>query len=102
MSTNEPASEERRRIERKVRARARRRVYGKVGFIWHLTVFLLANGAMLAINLQYSPRTLWFIWPLCGWGAALLLHGVATFLAQGSTEAMIEAEVQRELARRAG
>jgi hypothetical protein len=90
----------RKQIERDVRGKARRRVYGRIGFIWHLMVFLMANGAMLAINLHYSPQTLWFVWPLSGWGAALLMHATAVFLTAGSTEQMIEAEVQRELARR--
>lgn len=88
------------RIEHEVRGKARRRVYGRIGFIWHLMVFLMANGAMLAINLTYSPNTMWFVWPLSAWGAGLLMHGVATFMTQGSTDAMIDAEVQRELARR--
>ncbi len=88
------------RIEREVRGKARRRVYGRIGFAYHFIVFLMANGAMYAINMQYSPETRWFIWPLCGWGAALLMHATGVFLGQGSTDDMIEAEVQRELARR--
>ena len=90
----------RKQIERDVRGKARRRVYGRIGFIWHLMVFLMAIGAMLAINLHYSPQTMWFVWPLGGWGVALLMHATAVFLTAGSTEQMIDAEVARELARR--
>lgn len=91
---------ERKRIEQSIRHKAQSRVRRKLGFYWHAAVFVLANAAMIAINLQHSPGYLWFVWPLCGWGAALALHGFATFQGAGMSEAMIEAEVQRELAKR--
>jgi hypothetical protein len=93
-------SDERSRIEQSIRQQAKSRVRKKLGFYWHLAVFLMANGAMIAINLTHSPDYNWFVWPLCGWGAALALHGFATFQGAGMSEAMIEAEVQRELAKR--
>ena len=91
---------ERARIEHEVRQRAQKRVYKRVGFMWHAMVFMMANGAMIAINMHYSPQTTWFVWPLGGWGAALLMHAFATFGTGSMTSDMIEAEVQRELARR--
>jgi hypothetical protein len=93
-------SDERSRIEQSIRQKATSRVRKKLGFYWHVVVFALANGAMLAINLQHSPQYHWFVWPLCGWGAALALHGFAIFQGSGMSEAMIEAEIQRELAKR--
>lgn len=93
-------SDERTRIEQSIRQKAVSRVRKKLGFYWHFAVFALANAAMIAINLQYSPDYRWFVWPLCGWGAALALHGFATFQGSGMSESMIEAEVQRELAKR--
>jgi hypothetical protein len=96
----EVSKEERAAIMREVRHKAERRAKTKIGFMWHLAVFLMANGAMIAINMNYSPNTLWFVWPLGGWGAALLMHAFATFQGGGMTQDMIEAEVQRELARR--
>jgi hypothetical protein len=94
------SSDERARIEREIRAKAARRVRTKLGFYWHVAVFTLANAAMVAINLAYTPERLWFVWPLGGWGAALVLHGLATFQSTSVTQDMIEAEVQRELAKR--
>ena len=91
---------ERARIEQEIRKRAKRRVYGKIGLMWHGMVFTLANAAMIAINMSYSPQHMWFVWPLCGWGSALLFHAFAALGTGDSTEDMIEAEVQRELARR--
>lgn len=93
-------SEERKRIEQSIRHKAKSRVRMKLGFYWHAVVFALANAAMIAINLQHSPDYHWFVWPLCGWGAALALHAFATFQGSGMSEAMIQAEVDRELAKR--
>ena len=87
-------------IEQSVRAKARKRVRVRLGFYWHAAVFTIGNLAMVAINLTYSPQHHWFVWPLAGWGTALLLHGLATFQGTGVSEAMIEAEVRRELVRR--
>jgi hypothetical protein len=80
---------------------ARRRVRRKVGLAWHALVFVLANGAMAAINHVTSPQYLWFAWPLAAWGAALLLHAFATFGTTGMVEDLQAREVERELARRA-
>jgi hypothetical protein len=83
-----------------IRRKARTRVWVKLAFMWHLVVFVMANAAMLAINLTYSPQTLWFVWPLVGWGSGLALHGLATFTGTKLTEDMVETEVERELERR--
>jgi hypothetical protein len=98
--SNQDRTEERRRIEHSIRAKAVSRVRKKLGFYWHAVVFAMANAAMIAINLQHSPSYHWFVWPLAGWGTALALHAFGTFQGGGLTEDMIEAEVQRELARR--
>jgi fatty acid desaturase len=94
------ASDERAAIEREIRGKAVRRVRARLGFYWHLLLFAMTNVALAAINLHYSPGYLWFVWPLCAWGAGLLLHAVATFQIGGMSEAMIEAEIKRELAKR--
>ena len=77
---------ERVKIEREIREKAIRRVYGRVAFGWHAVVFVMCNAAMVSINFAYNPDTLWFVWPLAGWGAGLLLHGFAIFLGQGMTD----------------
>lgn len=91
---------ERAQIERRIRAKAAKKVGGRIAFMWHAGVFAMCNVAMLAINLRYSPDNLWFVWPLSAWGAGLLMHAFATFQLTGMTEDMIQAEVDRELARR--
>lgn len=90
---------ERNRIEQEVRAEVTRRVHAKMGFYWHAAVFALVNCALIAINVSYSPGTKWFQWPLGGWGAAIILHWMAVFPRSLGAD-MIDAEVQRELAKR--
>lgn len=92
--------DERERIEREIRAKATRRVGAKIGFAWHVFLYALVNAGLAAINLTHDASYLWFLWPLGGWGAGLAMHGFGTFHVSGLTEQMIEAEVQRELARR--
>jgi fatty acid desaturase len=86
--------------ERDIRARATRRVAAKLSLYWHLAVFVLANAAMVAINLVYSPERIWFVWPLCAWAAAVLLHAFAVFQVQGMGASMVQREMDRERARR--
>lgn len=58
---------------------ARREVHCLRGFYVHLTVFVLVNVGLVAINLLASPGRLWFQWPLLGWGIWLALHALGTF-----------------------
>jgi len=87
-------------IERRIRKKASRRVYARVGLMWHAAVFLMANVAMYAINQRYSPTVSWFVWPLTAWGAALTLHALATFSSAGLTEEMIQTQIRRDKERR--
>jgi hypothetical protein len=91
---------ERREIEREVHAKARSRVRAKLGLAWHVAAFVLVNAALYALNHAYSPHTLWFVWPLAGWGTALAFHAFAVLSVTGLSEDMLQAEIRRELARR--
>jgi len=87
-------------IERTLREKATRRVYARIGLMWHVAVFLMANAALYAINARYTPSVTWFVWPLCAWGAGLAMHTFATFSSGGMTEEMIRVQIQREKQRR--
>lgn len=50
------------------------------GFYTHLSVYLAVNAGLLVINLISSPGRLWVVWPLAGWGIAILIHGASVFL----------------------
>lgn len=87
-------------IEQSIRRKATRRVYARVGLMWHAGVFAMANVAMYEIDQRYTPTVGWFVWPLAAWGVALAMHAFATFSAAGMTEDMIQAQIQREKQRR--
>ncbi len=46
----------------------------KKGFLAHLVVYVLVNAMLIAINFIYSPETIWFFYPLIGWGIGISMH----------------------------
>lgn len=82
--------------------RAKKRVEAKVGFYRHLTVYIAVCALLIIINFSTSTEYLWFIWPLIGWGFAVVLHALRVFAFSGEsgvTEHMIEKEMEREAAK---
>ena len=59
--------------------KARRRVEEIRGFYSHLLTYVLVNVALLVLNLTTSPGSLWFYWPLFGWGVGVLAHAGSVF-----------------------
>ena len=84
--------------------RAKKRVEDTKGLYTHLGVYLIVNLALFAINMITNPDTLWFYWPLLGWGIGVALH-VFAFVAEGRLlgpeweEKKLHEIVQREEAR---
>ncbi len=77
---------------------ARKRAAAKYGFYVHCAVYVAVNLMLLAINLITSPGALWFVWPLMGWGVAIVLHGTSVFLMpDGNT--IIDTMTEREMDR---
>lgn len=91
---------DRRDLERRIRAKAVSKARAKLGLRWHALVFVLVNALLYVVNMMTTPLLPWFVWPLCGWGVALLLHAFATVSGPRMDADAIEEEVQRELARR--
>ena len=60
--------------------KAKERVEALRGFYIHLTVYVIVNLGLFIINMMMSPETLWFIWPLMGWGIAVALHALRVFV----------------------
>ena len=60
--------------------KAKERVETLRGFYIHLTVYVIVNLGLFFINMITSPETLWFIWPLMGWGIAIALHALRVFV----------------------
>jgi hypothetical protein len=79
--------------------KAKERVEAKIGFYIHLTVYVGVNILLCIINLLTSPRYLWFLWPLIGWGIGVFFHALRVFaFTEGSAikERMIEKEMAKE------
>ncbi|WP_420645383.1 2TM domain-containing protein [Candidatus Leptofilum sp.] len=78
--------------------RAKKRVEEKVRFYRHLTIYIAVSVLLMLINFSTSTEYLWFIWPLMGWGFAVLLHALRVFGFAGEstiTEQMIEKEMEK-------
>ena len=85
-----------------LRKQAERRTDAKFGFWRHAGIYAVVNTGLAAINLYTSPQTLWFLFPLLGWGFGLLMHGLAVFQTlSGLREKSVQAEMER-LRRRGG
>lgn len=40
----------------------------------HLFVYLAVNTLLIVVNFVVTPGSIWFFWPLVGWGAGLAVH----------------------------
>jgi len=65
--------------EDEIARRAHRRLARLKAFYGHLTVYVVVNIMLHAINLFGGGRRYWAIWPLLGWGIAIALQAAATF-----------------------
>jgi len=84
-------------IDEKAYKRAERKVKARLGFYSHSATYVLVNLFLFIINLVTSPETLWFIWPLLGWGIGLVAHFLSVFVFGGlNVEKMIEKEMAKE------
>ncbi len=46
----------------------------KRGFFVHLVVYIFVNILLVVINFLYSPKDIWFFYPLIGWGIGISMH----------------------------
>lgn len=77
---------------------AKKRVEARMGFYTHLSVYAAVILFLAIINFLTSSGTVWFHWPMLGWGIAVALHALAVFVFPGRfaiTERMIEKEMGR-------
>ncbi|WP_367768551.1 2TM domain-containing protein [Flavobacterium sp. WC2421] len=58
---------------------AQKKVKEIKSFYVHLTVYLLTNPIVIAVNLITSPEYLWCLWCLLGWAIPIVLHGLIAF-----------------------
>ncbi len=65
---------------------ARARVQQLHLFYTHVGVYVFVNILLLLINLLTDPSSLWFYWPLLGWGIAVAAHAFLVFGVGGIME----------------
>ena len=58
---------------------AEERARAKTGLLAHAGAYALVMTVLVLINLIQSPHEMWFIWPLIGWGVALVAHAAGVF-----------------------
>lgn len=75
---------------------ARRRASAKLRWYVHLLVFILVNISVFAMSKYAFGDRPWHVAPLLGWGAGLVLHGIAVFVLGGDLrERMTQRERER-------
>jgi hypothetical protein len=80
--------------------RAERIVAEKIGFLRHLTIYVVVNAVLFAINMLTSSGFLWFLIPLGGWGIVLLAHFLSVFTFRGGRfERWRRRQIEREMER---
>lgn len=85
--------------EQEMYQRAKESAESKIRFYIHLAVFLGVNCLLMVINLKTSPQSLWFLWPLFGWGIGVILHGLTVldvFNFSAAKKRLIEKELAKE------
>ena len=59
--------------------KAKKRVKELKEFYSHLASDLVVSPFLIFINLYFSPKHIWFYWPMLGWGIGLFFHAVGVF-----------------------
>ena len=58
------------------------KIFANRGFQIHFAVYVLVNIILAAVNLTFDRNTIWFIWPLLGWGFGILGHAYGAYKSQ--------------------
>ena len=58
---------------------AKERIDKLRGFYSHLASFVAVNLFLFAINMTTSPESIWFVYPLFGWGIGMVMHTFDVF-----------------------
>lgn len=78
--------------------RARQRAKAKFGFYSHVAIYAAVILLLFFVNILTAPGTYWVVWPLMGWGIAVVIHGVSVYGARRKAE-IIDRMTDQEMAR---
>lgn len=65
--------------EEKKYRKAKERVEEIKGFYIHFFIYIVVNIGLFLINILTGSDSLWFFYPLIGWGIGLVAHYIAVF-----------------------
>ena len=71
-------------MENELEEVARKRVQARMGFVVHLTMYLVMNAGFVAIWYLSGHGYPWFMWPMLGWGIGILAHAIGLVVGPGS------------------
>jgi len=77
---------------------AKKRVEGRISFYIHLSVYLLVITLLTILNLTLTKGYFWAMWPIIGWGSAVIIHCLFTFVFTNKStikENLIEEEMRK-------
>ena len=74
---------------------AHKRAGAKLGWYSHAAIYITVNLFLFAISEYGFGHRRWSIYPLMGWGAGLVLHGISVFVL-GTGSGLRERMVQKE------
>jgi hypothetical protein len=77
---------------------AKKKVEAKISFYTHLGVYLGVMTLLTILNLTVAGDYFWAMWPMIGWGSAVIIHGLRTFVfssKSGMKDRLIEKEMQK-------
>jgi uncharacterized membrane protein len=81
--------------EEELRDRAKRRIEAKRGFYSHLGAYVGVNLMLVGIWATTGAGYFWPIWPMLGWGVAIVIQAWGTFARPSVTESAIQKEMER-------
>ena len=76
------------------RDQAIRRIRAKREFWMHVAIYLAVNAFLVVIWAMSSADYFWPVWPILGWGIAIVAHALRVF---GGSGVISEERIQREM-----
>ncbi len=52
----------------------------KFKFYIHLFIYIAMSIVFIVFNLSSTPESLWFQWPIMGWGIGVVVHALKVFV----------------------
>ena len=80
-----------------LRKEAKQRARKKLGFYIHLVIYLIVISILVIVWFMTGPELIWIIFPIIGWGIAVIIHYLRTFVYTEDKllDEMAEKEYQR-------